>query len=631
MLDVRIEDPEFISTRLGTARPPWAGRMSHRYGTDLDLRGRSEQADSGTRTGDSGSVPLGRGTMQNCPVIEVTPRTRHGGREETRSPLRSHRDWYPEICPIPVRMCLLLAGRPARPLAACCLIVLLAGTIAAEDNLQSQLSNAQKLIIEGDLSRAADTLRSAIRNSPDDPRAPNLLGVVEAQLGNARSAEQLFRRAIELAPRFGGAYANLGRLYQEQADREPRALEKAIETYRGFLECEPTNPEALYQMAVLHLKRGSHKESLSYLSRLSPQDGQRAMALSVQCANLAALNRTRDAEEVGRRLASHPDLTEFDVTSILGSFDQGPHFHIARDLLESLARRGIASVQVKHRLSLLYESDQKLDLARQSLEDVLRESTQPVNALLDLARIAYKQKDLEGALGYLGRARDLDEDNAGVHFFFGIVCVEMDLVLEARDSLRRAVELEPASPYYAYALGAVAIQDADSSEAIAQFQRYLEMKPDDPHGRSGLGIALYHAADYPAARKQLESAAETAATAPGANYFLGRIELQQFRLTEAIGRFRRAIEASPTYADAYADLGLAYARARDYGQADLALQRAVSLDPEGYRPNMNLLTLYQRTRDERANEQQEKFSRIKEERAAAARLLLRRVEFRPYE
>ena len=46
---------------------------------------------------------------------------------------------------------------------------------------------------------------------------------------------------------------------------------------------------------------------------------------------------------------------------------------------------------------------------------------------------------------------------------------------------------------------------------------------------------------------------------------------------------------------------------------------------------MILLTLYQRTRDERANEQQEKFSRIKEERAAAARLLLRRVEFRPYE
>ena len=569
--------------------------------------------------------------MQDGPVIEVMPRTRRDGREGTRSPLRSHRDSYTGICPIPMRMCFPRVGRAARALTACGLMVLLAGTILAEDELQSQLSDAQKLIVDGDLSRAADTLQSAIRESPEDPRVPNLLGVVEAQLGNVRSAEQLFRRAIELAPRFGGAYANLGRLYQEQADREPRALERAIDTYRSLLIFEPTNPEALYQMAVLHLKRGSHEESLSYLSRLSPQDGQRAMALSVRCANLAALNRASEAEEVARRLASSPDLTEVDVTSILGILGQGLHSHIALDLLESLVRRGIASAQARRRLSLLYENDEKLDLARQSLENLLSESTQPVDALLDLARISYKQKDFEGALGYLGRARDMDSNNAGIHFFFGIVCVEMDLVLEARDSLRKAVELEPGSPYYAYALGAVTIQDADSTEAIAQFQRYLEMKPGDPHGRFGLGIALYHAADYPAARKQLESAAETAVTAPGANYFLGRIELQQFRLAEAIGRFRRAIEASPTYADAYADLGLAYARAREYGHAEQALQRAVSLDPEGYRTNMNLLTLYQRTRDERAIEQQKKFSRIKEERAAAARLLLRRVEFRPYE
>ena len=528
-------------------------------------------------------------------------------------------------------MCLPLVGRVARALLACSLMVLPARTILAEDELQLQLADAQKLIVDGDLSRAADTLRAAIRESPEDPRAPNLLGVVEALRGNARSAEQLFRRAIELAPSFGGAYANLGRLYQQQAGRQPRALEKAIETYRSLLVFEPTNSEALYQMAALHLKRGSHEESLSYLSRLSPQDGQRAMALSVRCANLAALNRTSEAEEVARRLASNPDLTELDVTSILGVLGQGLHSHIALDLLESLVRRGIASAQARYRLSLLYERDEKLDSARQSLEDVLPELTQPVDALLDLARIAYKQKEFEGALGYLGRARDLDRDNAAIHFFFGIVCVEMDLVLEARDSLRRAVELNPGSPYYAYALGAVTIQDADSSEAIAQFQRYLAIKPDDPHGRFALGIALYHSADYAAARKQLESAAETAVTAAGANYFLGRIELQQFRLAEAIGRFRRAIEASPTYADAYADLGLAYARTRDYGHAELALQQAVSLDPEGYRANMNLLTLYQRTRDERAIEQQRKFSRIKEERAAAARLLLRRVEFRPYE
>src|SRR4029077_20145280 len=78
--------------------------------------------------------------------------------------------------------------------------------------------------------------------------------------------------------------------------------------------------------------------------------------------------------------------------------------------------------------------------------------------LLDLARVAYKQKDYQGALGYLAHARDLEPQNPAIHFFFGVVLIEMDLPLDAESSLSKAAELDSQNAYVAYALGAVKSQ-----------------------------------------------------------------------------------------------------------------------------------------------------------------------------
>ena len=66
--------------------------------------------------------------------------------------------------------------------------------------------------------------------------------------------------------------------------------------------------------------------------------------------------------------------------------------------------------------------------------------------LMDLAGTAVKQKDYQGALGYLAHARSLEPNNATVHFLFGMVCVEENLVREAYESMKKAVELDPDNP-----------------------------------------------------------------------------------------------------------------------------------------------------------------------------------------
>lgn len=50
---------------------------------------------------------------------------------------------------------------------------------------------------------------------------------------------------------------------------------------------------------------------------------------------------------------------------------------------------------------------------------------------MDLARVADKQTDYTGALGYITHARDLDPRNPAIHFFFGMVSMKENLLEEA--------------------------------------------------------------------------------------------------------------------------------------------------------------------------------------------------------
>jgi Tfp pilus assembly protein PilF len=165
---------------------------------------------------------------------------------------------------------------------------------------------------------------------------------------------------------------------------------------------------------------------------------------------------------------------------------------------------------------------------------------------------------------------------------------------------------------------------------VPYLEKFLAMKPGDTHGRLMLGIAFYRTADYEKARQELEAAAEEEATAAAANYFLGRIALRSNDTKQAERRFQQAVHYAPDYSDAYADLGLAYIHQREYEAAGKALEKAIGIDPDGYRANLNILLLYQRTKDSRQEVQKQKFDRLRKEQEEKLELVMRTIEVQPY-
>ena len=365
------------------------------------------------------------------------------------------------------------------------------------------------------------------------------------------------------------------------------------------------------------------------LSRLPAEAQSRPQALAVRCGDYAGLNELPQAKSAADQLLKRSDLTQADVFTLLPFLLAHHREEIAQRLLEGLDQRDLASADALEQLAALYEGGGKLDQARALLERVAQLQNFPVPLLIRLARLAYRQEDYEGALGYLAHARDLEPNNAGVHFFFGLVCVEMNLVQEAYTSLQKAVELNPDNPYYNYALGAVMTTRHNVRDAYPHFRKYCTLKPEDPRGRLALGAAYFYGHDIELAIQELQSAVKYPQTAASAHYFLGRLENQKGDFAGAMKELEEAIKLHPRYDDAYAEIGLLYMKQKEYAKAEENLQKALGMNPDNYTANLNLMILYQRTKDPRADAQTKRFDKLRKTLAQREKEFLRTIEVRP--
>jgi tetratricopeptide (TPR) repeat protein len=488
------------------------------------------------------------------------------------------------------------------------------------------LREVQQLVQRGNLDEARRQLIEALKLFPRDAAFYDLLGVVEAQKGSYPRAELNFLKAIELDPLLTGAYLNLGRLYQENAASDRNATRKALAAYRKLLKFDPQNAEANYQSALLLERAKAFQPSLDHLSRLPAADQKKAQALSLRCADLAGLRERAETSAAADQLLNSPDLTEADILSIGPALDANHWDELEQRLLEGAVKRGLESFNLLNALGRLYARTSKLGAARATLEKAAGARPDSVDTLLELAHIAEAQTDNKGALSYLAHARDLDPKDAAIHFFFGMVSVKENLLEEAYASLNRAVMLSPENAYYNYAMGAVAQQRANASEAIPFFKKYCALRPRDPRGRLQLGITYFKSHQEDSARKELESVVQYRETAAASHFFLGRIANQGGNYSEALNELQQALAAEPNYADPYAEEGIIYIKQRQYPAAEKVLLRALAIDPDHYAANLNLMTLYQRTRDKRADEQAKRFEEVRRKRAETAKLALRTIE-----
>jgi len=138
---------------------------------------------------------------------------------------------------------------------------------------------------------------------------------------------------------------------------------------------------------------------------------------------------------------------------------------------------------------------------------------------------------------------------------------------DAVTNFNKAAEVDPAQVAVWSQLGEANLKlagtktggdfDAVLGKALEAYAKSIELKPDDPASHNNYALALVKAKKLPEAQAELKKAADLDPAQGGKYYYnLGAVLTNAGQYDTAGEAFKKAIELTPTYADAYYQYGM---------------------------------------------------------------------------
>ena len=142
---------------------------------------------------------------------------------------------------------------------------------------QPALGVARSYIAEGHPEGALAYLEQRVRDNPEDAAAFDLMGLVLVRQDRSEDAEQAFRDAIRLQPRWLEPYRRLGRVLREGGDAEAAAA-----VYRDALAQAPNDVNLLNELAFTYYRAGDYgaaADTYGHLLDVRPESGAGSVQL----------------------------------------------------------------------------------------------------------------------------------------------------------------------------------------------------------------------------------------------------------------------------------------------------------------------------------------------------------------
>jgi predicted Zn-dependent protease len=365
----------------------------------------------------------------------------------------------------------------------------------------------------------------------------------------------VLRSAAEGASQAGGGAVDAPALQALFADavRKHQAgdLPAAAAAYRSFLVQQPHNVEAHSNLGALLAAQGAYEEAIhQYGEALAADPGRTAVRFNLAVA----------LEKAGRPAEAAGGLERV--------VKEQPGHHKAIVLLaESRARLG----EYGRAVELL------TPLHDQSPDD------RAVTYLLGLALVQSKQVSKgQALLDQILR----DGASAETWLLLGAVKLQAGEYADARDDLRRSVDLNPKLPLANLNLGRALMNTGDVGAAADAFRAELEVNPNDFDSNLLLGVLLKQEQKLDEAMVRFKKAASVRPGDAAANYQIGALELNLGQTDEARQVLEEVIKAAPDFMEAHVSLATAYFRLKrkDDGNRHRAIASELSAKQQEAEP-----------------------------------------------
>lgn len=427
---------------------------------------------------------------------------------------------------------------------------------------------------------AVDALERARVLDPTSPWIPLRVGVAYVRLGLEDLAEERFRQALALRPRFYDATIELGRLLRQQG-----RLVDAIE----LLEPVAKRPRERRARALAELGR-------AYLLQERLADADVAFAHAVE----------REPRDIHIRLC---------IANGLANVGTKPFLDQAAQLLDSALLMVPEHAPLCSALGSVQERLGRLGRARRAYERALEQDPAYSHCRRRLVRLLSEVGEPEEAYHHVMVLLDQECEDSSAFFLAGLVADRLQRPHEALEHYERAVslaggrypeallnigailrrlgELDGAIDVYETALEqrpkyasarnnlALALADAGRLDAAVQTLRDLVFdEPDDARAWYNLGCTLGRAEEHAQALVALERCVALDPKNWSAVQSLAASQRRAGRVEAALRTVDRLLEHQPMLASGWYNRGIALEAADDAQAAARSYLRAVRFDPE---------------------------------------------------
>jgi len=326
----------------------------------------------------------------------------------------------------------------------------------------------------------------------NDPRIVQLYAGAKAaeQSGDMAGAISKYKSILEVAPRLGPAYNNLGALYLKQHE-----YPQAIATLKQGLKVYPTMYSASVLLGIAYYEAGEYTEARQPLEaaiRKNPKDNNAELYLAKDLVKLR-------------------------------------NFGLAAAHLQELAKREPKDQEIWYMLGNVY-----IQLSEEALAKV--DAIDPNSVLSHQIRgdIMSSMKNFDGALVEYKKAVDIAPNQTGTHYKLGNAYWQLDDWADATAQFQAELTNDPGNCDAQWKLGNILLeQHLRPEEALDDINRALQTCPYLMEARPDRATALIRLNRYEEAVPDLQMAIKTDPEDPRLHFMLAQAYRGLGRTAEA--------------------------------------------------------------------------------------------------
>ncbi len=288
--------------------------------------------------------------------------------------------------------------------AILCAASLMVSGHALADAPAEALTEATKLLKQGQQAQALDQIDKFLASKPKDAQGRFLKGLILTEMNKTQDAIAIFQRLTEDYPELPEPYNNLAVIYaqQKQYEKSKQALEMAIRTHPSYATAHENLGDIYTRMASqaydkalqIDSSNTSAQTKLSMIRELMGNGG-RAPASSSKPPVVVAAADTKKLTETKVENVKAPDTKPIEIKSEIK-----PEITKPIDIKADIKTDSTRPIDVKVELPKMTVAQANLSSSGKQTETKSADATDDINNMVEKWAKAWSNKDVKGYLSH---------------------------------------------------------------------------------------------------------------------------------------------------------------------------------------------------------------------------------------